>query len=605
MDKNCLSSNQFKIYELSEGLYKNEKFFFKYIKNIEYLGFLVEKNLIDEIKKKINYVNLKCLFGKEETLDKFKKEIKDINIKEIILEKQNNSEELIKDLNNNKSFYLIKQDYLYNKIIDRNKAKGKEIKFKFTKEKIILIFNGDDELEFSNNKDGIIGFNFLIPKNISNNSHIFVEKNRESKIIPKDNIKFKTDLDILIRIFYFNKYLRGKENSSFKILNKEEKETVYLIHNSWMEEYKSHFDYQFLEKCLSLFSNDDRNIQDLSKESINKIIDRLPLEYIHRINAKEKFDGKKSFKYEYNQTKEGKNYLCNNNMINSKIYELLFSMDYSLNDFIRKLELYFIGNNKVLLLSNLIDWNKENDEIAFINDKGIFIPEYIIYIKENNSISFDILNEFLRKDFYNFYLNKNSDICQIKNLQKNTIGYCIKLNNKLEEDKILNKNNDDIIIKKKSVEEINPIIELMINIYLFKDELKNKIKRNLINTFEEKNYIISKEWMDNFKEIFDYEYFLHELNSKGIIKKYKQNNNNDKFLSEIISCIPEKFINDINTTIKENKIKFLKILQNYQIKLKQKNHIQYYTNFEIINDKTANIINKLFNIAHIENRFFY
>ena len=155
------------------------------------------------------------------------------------------------------------------------------------------------------------------------------------------------------------------------------------------------------------------------------------------------------------------------------------------------------------------------------------------------------------------------------------------------------------------MEEINPIIELMINIYLFKDELKNKIKRNLINTFEEKNYIISKEWMDNFKEIFDYEYFLHELNYKGIIKKYKQNNKNDKFLSEIISCIPEKFINDINTTIKENKIKFLKILQNYQIKLKQKNHIQYYTNFEIINDKTANIINKLFNIAHIENRFFY
>ena len=36
-------------------------------------------------------------------------------------------------LNNNKSFYLIKQDYL-SKIIDNNKLRGKEIKYKFTNE---------------------------------------------------------------------------------------------------------------------------------------------------------------------------------------------------------------------------------------------------------------------------------------------------------------------------------------------------------------------------------------------------------------------------------------------------------------------------------------
>ena len=46
----------------------------------------------------------------------------------------------------------------------------------------------------------------------------------------------------------------------------------------------------------------------------------------------------------------------------------------------------------------------------------------------------------------------------------------------------------------------NKYIELMINIYLLEEELKNKIIRKLENTNEENYIIISKKWMEKLKE---------------------------------------------------------------------------------------------------------
>ena len=51
---------------------------------------------------------------------------------------------------------------------------------------------------------------------IANNQHNYAKTNDSSF----NKIKFKDDLEILIRIFFFNKYLREKENSSFTNLNK-------------------------------------------------------------------------------------------------------------------------------------------------------------------------------------------------------------------------------------------------------------------------------------------------------------------------------------------------------------------------------------------------
>ena len=177
---------------------------------------------------------------------------------------------------------------------------------------------------------------------------------------------------------------------------------VYLINNSWMEEYKSFFDYQSLENYLmnskeysDLFA---KNNYYLSNETINEIIESIPIDYIYNVSKKGKFDKNKTFNYEYYQNEKGLLYLCNNYIINSKIYQLLIELKYKLNNSIKKCDLYFIGNKKILLLSNEFGGNKEIDEIGFINNKGIFIPEHILKYKDASNISLDILN-YLKKRF--------------------------------------------------------------------------------------------------------------------------------------------------------------------------------------------------------------
>ena len=244
MDKNDkLSSNQLQILHICEALYLNEIFYQVYMKDYDYTGYLIENKIVEKIKKKVNYEKLKPLIAKSETYDKYKKEIKETQdkIEEIIPKQYKDSKGLIRELlNDNKSFYLIKQDYL-SKITDKSKLSGKEIKFKFHNESIILFFNDNDTLNFNNaKKDGILEKGILDNAILTNNPH--TNENQNNVVYtkqPNDNIKFNKDLEILIRMFYFNKYL--KENDAFQILNNENGESVYLIHNSWMEEYKSFF----------------------------------------------------------------------------------------------------------------------------------------------------------------------------------------------------------------------------------------------------------------------------------------------------------------------------------------------------------------------------
>ena len=497
---NGLSSNQLKIINICEEFYKNEFFYKNFVKNQEYYGYLIENKIIDKIKTKINYEKIKPFVDKKE-YEKCRKEIKDIEIKleELTPKQYKKSKELMSELlNDNKSFYLIKQGY-FSKIIDNSKLTGKEIHFKFNKDDtLIFIFSQNDNLTFTNNKSGVIDKSILLnnTKNINVNSKEKVGFPTPEG--PSQNVK--NDLEILVRIFYYNKYLTEKENESFKELKKEENsETVYLIHNSWMEEYKSFFDYQYLENYLKNKKEySDKFIQNnynLSTETINDIIKNLPNEYINKINTKNQFDKNKTFTYEFNQNKNGINYLCNNHIINSNIYQLLEESKYKLKDVIKTFDLYFVGSKKMLLLSNEKGSNKDSDEIGSINDKGIFIPEYILNYAENNSISLDILNKFFKNDFFNLLVNKEVDNLEIKNDEKK-IGQCFKLNNNILYNNFvspkpgnkdsntttdkgntntstnkqtnistndqLNKKSEDTITK-----EINPYIELMINTLLF------------------------------------------------------------------------------------------------------------------------------------------
>ena len=284
MKKNeSLSSNQLQILSISKAIYQNEFFYKTCLKDNEYYGYLTDNKFIDKIKKKINYEKIKPLVAKDETYDKYKNEIKETQdkIEEIIPKEYKNSKGLMQELlNYNKSFYLIKQEYL-SKIIDNTKLTGKEIKFKFHGDNIILIFGENDLLVFTNNKDGILEKKIL-QNNFITTSEGNGDNSKLNRDTPNDHIKFKTDLEILVRIFYFNKYLKEKETDEFKKLTKENNETIYLINNLWMEEYKSFFDFQILEDYL--INKKEYSDSFVSEKVINKLVESLPIDYINKIN---------------------------------------------------------------------------------------------------------------------------------------------------------------------------------------------------------------------------------------------------------------------------------------------------------------------------------
>ena len=169
MQKNdSLSSNQIQIINIGEGIYQNETFYNSFVKDYDYFGYLIDYRSIEDIKKKIKYEKIKPLLIEGKNYDKYKKEIKETQekIKEIIPKQYKCSKELITELiNDNKSFYLIKQEYFHKIITDKNKITGSEIKFKFHNDNIILIFNENDTLNFYNNNDGILSICFLMNDN--------------------------------------------------------------------------------------------------------------------------------------------------------------------------------------------------------------------------------------------------------------------------------------------------------------------------------------------------------------------------------------------------------------------------------------------------------
>ena len=668
MQKNdSLSSNQIQIINIGEGIYQNETFYNSFVKDYDYFGYLIDYRSIEDIKKKIKYEKIKPLLIGGKNYDKYKKEIKETQekIKEIIPKQYKCSKELITELiNDNKSFYLIKQEYFHKIITDKNKITGSEIKFKFHNDNIILIFNENDALNFSYNKDGILKRTLLMEANLSSNipgkDNKKVTSESEINKEPNNKIKFNKDLEILVNIFYYNKYLKEKKNDALPTLNNENGETVYLIHNSWMEEYKSFFDYKSLENYLdSKKEYSDLIVQNndyiIFENKIKQIIESLPVDYINKINKNPSFDKEKNFKYEYNKIKNGENYLCNNHILNSKTYQLLNEQKYKLNEPIKNFTLYFVGLNKILLYSNENGSNKDVDEIGTINDKGIFIPEYLLKYKEDK-ISLDDLNIILKNDLFNFYLDDKNESWELKikneiqdkqykQVKVKEIGYCYKIENNNITANIDNngepegnnlikeRNHNDINNNQTQTQnnpanstltsqthtkedesnnqekEINPYIELMINIYLLKDELKNKVNRELKNSFEERYYIINKKLMDELKLLFGYDNkFLNYLNSgniNDIINKYNPKDKYIEFLSEIKKIFNDDYINEINSKIIDDKIKDIKSLYTYSNTFKEKNNIFYFANdIEIINEKIKNIIQRIFNIEIGEKKVF-
>ena len=255
-------------------------------------------------------------------------------------------------------------------------------------------------------------------------------------------------MEILIRLYINYKEMKEKEIFNFQELNDDNKYSIYLINENWIKKYKLFFEYEKLENHLNEYLK-NINIQNnyiLSDEKIQDIISNLPFEYINTIMIKSKDEINKKIEklsignYKCPDKKEYK-FFCNFEIINNKIYGKLFAYGYEFQDYINKVDCYYLGNKKILLFfakENIVIYN---DIIGFINNDNIFIPEYLI-IYNGRDIIPKYLNNFFSKAFISNDTENNWEICLNDN---KTIGHCYKIND----------NKEQKVIKKEATEETN------------------------------------------------------------------------------------------------------------------------------------------------------
>ena len=526
----------------------------------------------------LNKYNLKIYISKFISNEDFKSKIKKkIKIdKDLKPEKFNSSQDLLKALKK-KSYYCILYYKLMPKICKNAELNENFKKSILHKDKITIIFNENDKIAFFNNSTGFIDKSLLIE-----NSNPDIMENG-----PVNNIKFKDDIKILIRLFYNYRFLKEKDNKEFNLLVEDNSESIYLINNNWIEKYKSFFEYDDLKEYLKKLNKNDKlystSFDIISDEYIKNIISNLPEDYINKLKTKNKFEIKEKFdKYDTDIIKGIRDdkkieisYLIKNQIINQEIYTALINKGYGKSSQLKNCELYFIGEQKILLL-NKISINKDKDVIGYINEENNFVPEYIL---DYNNIQLSQLNHFLQNSFKSFCSETTKECCNLYDVDnKSKIGKCYRVNKALNEDKA-NISND---LKKsknitnvpldKTQKDVQKYIELFFQIYLFYEKIKNQINQNLIKSKIEHYYIIKKKWMNKFFEYLEYNKFIEYINKGNIddiINKYK--NNNSQYIVEITNLLNNSYTKNLKAKI-ENKDEFNKInkVEYYELKIKEK-----------------------------------
>ena len=163
-------------------------------------------------------------------------------------------------------------------------------------------------------------------------------------------------------------------------------------------------------------------------------------------------------------------------------------------------------------------------------------------------------------------------------------------------------------MKNRNKIEINPDIKILITLFCFQEEIYQK---NFLKNYETPRnskdkdnsvYIIEKSVMEKYKKFYNYEILYKFLKSKkNILDCIKENNSIDteklksrKILNEIISQLPDDFINKINNIDKINKNKLIEEIENENKKERNYKMIKYEDNkhclkfindFEIINEE--------------------
>ena len=241
---------------------------------------------------------------------------------------------------------------------------------------------------------------------------------------------------------------------------------------------------------------------------------------------------------------------------------------------------------------NFFEKYLKNDRKMLTNEQKNEILNYILKLNNNidinNNIRLISLNNLEEKEF-EFFTKTNSFILINKNLyelindkkdiNENAINYYI--NNNIINFQFKSLNCTFYIYENIIFSKLDSNAFLLIKYYIFEEELKKNIGFNLNNT--SKTYImINKDFIDEFKENFKYDFIRDYIENENIIN-IENNSINDKMIYTIVQNMPKYIKKLISFNIKTD-LNYLN-LNLFEEEIEDKSNrkkFKYFKNFGII-----------------------
>ena len=657
-----------KLYDLYLEFYKNENNFQNFNTKLKYKGYLIEAELIEQIKNIISYESPKSSFKINITYENFKQKIEkseNINIPNLIKVSQfSNSKDLLQALNEDKKFYIIIYSLL-KKLSDVSPFminKKNSLSFTIENNNLLLIFNqqNEDKIYFSNKYNGLIEKSLLInntdeENKISNNNinknntinkpimpkpimektennfykkkmEIKPFKNTERNIQLQENIII--DIEFLLRVYFQFYNLNNIYKNSFQM----KKELKYLfIKRDLIEKYKSFYENNYLENFLNseriqqIINNTKSNIKYIHKEKVNdlikEVIPLLPEEYkclIQKKNINEFIKEINNIEY---YTPKTLNYECPDVtnfidcfLIRKEIIDLLIN---NKNEQIKNKLKNFMFKYSIIKDKSVCNY-KETINIGKLNEQNIFQSEIII--KYNDQESYDEIINDLKNNSFEFFINNI-------NITNNNIGKYKNSNNQLI---ILNENylNQN---KKKLPDKLNKEIQNNYNTF---NTLNKKAKRpmslnkpflnNQLNNiklliyimidihkikYKIENSINNKNTQEKYCPI-NFSFFEQYLNKNNLLIIYKDQNLNTSIKNFDFNLTNEEIFKKLNEShildkfIIPNKIN-LEIKNIYPSKIDINNNNFIYNDFILLRKESINLLSNYSEKEYQDINYFF
>ena len=551
----------------------------------------INNEIFPKINSQLNYNNIEII--NEDILNKLI--VNDIN-KEIKRNKKNKYKDYeyiikekqiiikVEEKEPKEIFYLVRFNCDCNKKIkisfnfyEKKEYKTKiELDHEFNKAKKINIDNQSNKEENLKNEES----KETLVKNKEK------EKNNESKESSKENI-----IKMLIMYYIFKNKFKENIEKYEKNFNEE---YFYLINKKWLEEIKKSYFYDGIKNILSSNNNIKKIIKEknniYSEENINDIYKIIKNEVHKNLFSKinkekenniENLDNlKPKLKTEIIKGKTIK-YFDKFDLINESIFKKIINNGkINLSEKKFRIKCLISKDNIIIMFKKkksginfdyllIEDYNKEEFKAKTII---LFSKEDIIktHFKNIKSLGFsEYKKEYIKPDYKIF--NKTEEI-----------GECFEINSES------NKQNENILNKNIK------IIEFFIRLYIYYEDLE-KIINNSSKNFEEKFYLINKNWLDKYK----YNYLYEEIKNILLYDEKVKNNfqNNKDNIEELLYWFPKEFkqkfekLNNIKE--KENPYDVIHELDKKYINKNIKyQKIDYFKDFEIFSDKIINLFLK-------------